>query len=147
MVSHLHAPGKVWEVSVPPGALVQLPRQRSAPQDPPEKSQGKDADQGSEHHIKWAVQDRAANGHRTPPDSAQRLTWNPGSEEVEKLPVFGVHDRSLYELHHRLAAVFKLGVAPQAKGPFQENREGFMLQEQWWEAESLILTLKLSETG
>lgn len=49
------------------------------------------------------------------------LTWNPGSEEVQKLPVFGVHDGSLDELHHRLAAVFKLGMAPQAEGPCQQD--------------------------
>lgn len=50
-------------------------------------------------------------------DRRWRKTWNPGSEKVEELPVFGVHDCSLYELHHRLAAVFKLGMAPQAEGP------------------------------
>lgn len=50
------------------------------------------------------------------------LTWNPGAEEVQKLPVFGVHDGSFDELHHGLAAVFKLGMAPQAEGPCQQDR-------------------------
>lgn len=59
---------------------------------------------------------------RVIPRPSGTLTWDPGSQEVKKLPVFGVHDRSLYELHHRLAAVLELGMAPQAEGPFQENR-------------------------
>lgn len=71
--------------------------------------------------------ERQLMGTEHPQTQRKRLTWNPGSEEVEKLPIFGVHDCSLYELHHRLAAVFKLGVAPQAEGPFQDNREGFTL--------------------
>lgn len=53
---------------------------------------------------------------------AGMLTWNPGAEEVQKLPVFGVHDGSFDELHHGLAAVFKLGMAPQAEGPCQQDR-------------------------
>lgn len=27
-------------------------------------------------------------------------SWNPGSQEIEKLPILGVHDGPLNELHH-----------------------------------------------
>lgn len=43
-------------------------------------------------------------------------SWNPGSQEIEKLPVLGVHDGSLNELHHRLTAILKLGMTPEAEG-------------------------------
>lgn len=46
-----------------------------------------------------------------------RPTWDPGAQEVEELPVLGVHDGSLDELHHRVAPVLELGVAPQTEGP------------------------------
>lgn len=39
-------------------------------------------------------------------------SWDPGSQEIEKFPVLGVHDGSLNELHHRLTAILKLGMAP-----------------------------------
>jgi len=112
---------------------VQLPSKRSAPQDPSEESVGKDAGRGTERsspkprQTGSLGQTSSPSESKTPQAQSGRLTWNPGPEEVKELPVFGVHDRSLYELHHRLAAVFKLGMAPQAEGPFQENKQGFTL--------------------
>lgn len=50
-----------------------------------------------------------------------KLTRDSGAQEVEELAILGVHDGSLNELHHRVAAVFKLGVTPQAKGPWRRT--------------------------
>jgi len=49
------------------------------------------------------------------------FTWDSGAEEVEEFAVLGVHDGSLDELHHRVAAVLKLGVAPQAERPWRQK--------------------------
>lgn len=118
---------------------MQLLSDRSAPQEPSEKSVGEDAERGTERSSPNLCSS-GSRGHTSrakhPPEPEGRLTWNPGSEEVKKLPIFGVHDRSLYELHHGLAAVFKLGMAPQAEGPFQEKRKGFRLWEDGWQEET-----------
>lgn len=45
------------------------------------------------------------------------FTWDSGPQEVEEFAVLGVHDGSLDEFHHRVAAVLKLGVTPQAERP------------------------------
>lgn len=50
------------------------------------------------------------------------FTWDSGAEEVEEFAVLGVHDGSLDELHHGVAAVLKLGVTPQAERPWRDNR-------------------------
>lgn len=47
------------------------------------------------------------------------FTWHSGAQEVEEFAVLGVHDGSLDELHHRVAAVLKLRVAPQAERPWR----------------------------
>lgn len=59
-------------------------------------------------------------------DRRWRETWNPGSQEVKELPVFRVHDRSLYKLHHRLAAILKFGVTPQTEGSSVVLHSGVM---------------------
>lgn len=61
--------------------------------------------------------DVAESGHGVEQlDWRGRQPWNPGPQEIEELPVLGVHDGSLDELHHRLTAILKLGMAPQAEG-------------------------------
>lgn len=50
------------------------------------------------------------------PDLYFIFTWDSGTQEVEKFSVLGVHDGSLDELHHGVAAVLELGVTPQAEG-------------------------------
>lgn len=47
------------------------------------------------------------------------FTWHSGAQEVEEFAVLGVHDGSLDELHHRVAAVLKLRVTPQAERPWR----------------------------
>lgn len=47
------------------------------------------------------------------------FTWHPGAEEVEEFAILGVHYGSLDELHHRVAAVLKLRVTPQAERPWR----------------------------
>lgn len=47
------------------------------------------------------------------------FTWDSGAEKVEEFAVLGVHDGSLDELHHRVAAVLELGVTPQAERPWR----------------------------
>lgn len=49
------------------------------------------------------------------------FTWDSWAEEVEEFAVLGVHDGSLDELHHRVAAVLKLRVTPQAERPWRER--------------------------
>lgn len=53
------------------------------------------------------------------------FTWHSGAQEVEEFAVLGVHDGSLDELHHRVAAVLKLRVTPQAERPWR-RREVFV---------------------
>lgn len=43
-------------------------------------------------------------------------SWNPGPQEIEELPILGVHDGSLNELYHRLTTILKFGMTPQAEG-------------------------------
>lgn len=59
----------------------------------------------------------------------RKLTRDSGTQEVEELAVLGVHDGSLNELHHRVAAVFKLGVTPQAEGPWRRTGARLVLQQ------------------
>lgn len=57
--------------------------------------------------------DVAEPGHRVEQlHWSRRQSWDPGSQEIEKFPILGVHDGSLNELHHRLTAILKLGMAP-----------------------------------
>lgn len=43
-------------------------------------------------------------------------SWNSGSQEIEELPILGVHNGSFNELYHGLTAILKLGMTPQAEG-------------------------------
>lgn len=45
------------------------------------------------------------------------VTGDPGAQEVQELPVLGVHDGSLDELHHGVTTILKLGVTPQTESP------------------------------
>lgn len=42
-------------------------------------------------------------------------SWNPGSQEIKKLSILGMHDGSLNEFYYRLTAVLKFGMTPQAE--------------------------------
>lgn len=55
------------------------------------------------------------------------FTWDSGAQEVEEFAVLGVHDGSLDELHHRVAAVLKLGVTPQAERPWRCREARFFI--------------------
>lgn len=56
-----------------------------------------------------------------PGDRVQELhrgrgqTGDSGAQEVEELPVLGVHDGSFYELDNRVTSILKLWVTPQTK--------------------------------
>lgn len=39
-------------------------------------------------------------------------SWDPGSQEIEKFSILGVHDGSLNEFYHRLTTILELGMAP-----------------------------------
>ncbi len=55
------------------------------------------------------------------------FTWDSGAEEVEEFAVLGVHDGSLDELHHRMAAVLKLRMTPQAERPWRWTEMFFLI--------------------
>lgn len=91
-----------------------------------EKPAGRDT---ARSHVNWLCRTDGRTERRPIiQQNTPRLTRNPGAQEVKKFPVLGVHDGPLDELHHRLAPVLKLGVAPQAEGPFRENRNRFVLR-------------------
>lgn len=48
-------------------------------------------------------------------DRGRGQTGDSGTQEVEELPVLGVHDSSFNELHHRVTAILKLRVTPEAE--------------------------------
>ena len=51
------------------------------------------------------------------------VTRDSGAQEVEELPVLGVHDGSFYELHHRVTTILKLRMTPQTEGSWRKHIE------------------------
>lgn len=61
--------------------------------------------------------------HTQPRPPTHTITWHSRSQEIKEFSIFGMHDSTFNKLHHRLATIFKLRMAPKTKGSWaKKNR-------------------------